>query len=335
MNEKWIEEIRHNDEMMMLDRYFPGKSCGNTECEQHCIEFCKIAERMGCMKKNEISSAVARLLVFPENCPALKSGLNHDSCRFQLFSQDRISVYDDQTGRRIIGKKYVSDADASKSGACTKCLEYANRIFKWPEEADKMPKLPLHPNCKCHYEDIYAPQENRTFQAKMNTILTQYINTKIQMQQGVMAFTEKAADVIIQMMKASSFTTLQTLRSTFRTEINRFTRETNYQIEILKETLYAVDFFLGFIAHGTPITGLQQNISSLRKWAKNIKEIYDDIKNIHYERLNLVIQQIKYLPKNPKEARSLDAHKEGWRRASDNENWYHRNNGGKQKCQIL
>ncbi|MBO4648595.1 MAG: hypothetical protein J5806_10610 [Lentisphaeria bacterium] len=118
MNVNWIEEIKRNDEMTILDRYFPGKSCGNTECEQHCIELCKIAERMGGMKKNEIASSVARLLVYPENCPALKSGRDHESCRFLLFSHDRISAYDDRTGRRIIGKKYISDADASKSGAC-------------------------------------------------------------------------------------------------------------------------------------------------------------------------------------------------------------------------
>ena len=155
MIENWIEGIKRNDEMTMLDRYFPGKSCGNTECERHCIELCKIAERMGGMKKDEIVSAVARVLVYPETCPALKSGQNHESCRFLLLSHDRISAYDDRTGRRIIGKKYISDADASKSGACKKCLEYANRIFRWPEEADKMPKLPLHPNCKCHYEDVY------------------------------------------------------------------------------------------------------------------------------------------------------------------------------------
>jgi len=161
MNEKWIEGIKRNDEMMMLDRYFPGKSCGNTECEQHCIELCKIAERMGVMKKNEIASAVSRLLVYPENCPALKSGQNHELCRFLLLSHDRVSAYDDRTGRRIIEKKYISDADASKSGACRKCLEYANRIFKWPEEADKMPKLPLHPNCKCHYEDVYEEKSQQ------------------------------------------------------------------------------------------------------------------------------------------------------------------------------
>ena len=162
MSEKWIEEIKRNDEMAMLDRYFPGESCGNTECERHCIELCKIAERMVGMKKDEIVPAVAQLLVYPENCPALKSGQNHESCRFLLFSYGRISAYDDRTDRRIIGKKYISDADASKSGACRKCLEYANRIFKWPEEADKMPKLPLHPNCKCHYEDVYEFPANNS-----------------------------------------------------------------------------------------------------------------------------------------------------------------------------
>ena len=53
-------------------------------------------------------------------------------------------------------KKYITDADASKAGACQKCLEHANRIFKWPQEAHLMPKLPLHPNCKCHYENVYG-----------------------------------------------------------------------------------------------------------------------------------------------------------------------------------
>ena len=116
----------------LLDRFYDyvnspeGFNCVEF---QHCIVLCKIAERMGCMKKNEISSAAARLLVYPENCPALKSGPNHESCRF-LFSHGRISTYDDRTARRIIGKKYISDADASKSGACKKCLEYAKSYFQ-------------------------------------------------------------------------------------------------------------------------------------------------------------------------------------------------------------
>lgn len=155
MNEKWMEEIKRHNEMMMLNQYFPGESCGNTACEKQCIEFCRIAERMGRTNKNEITSEVAKLLVGPENCPALKSSQNQVPCRFQILPNNWIIACDNQKGRRIIGKKYICDADASSSGACKKCLKYANRIFKWPEDADKMPKLPLHPNCKCRYEDVY------------------------------------------------------------------------------------------------------------------------------------------------------------------------------------
>ena len=162
MKENWMEEIKRNDGMTMLNRYFPGKSCGDPECENHCIELCRIAERIGGLAKDEIVSAVASRLVFPETCPALESQLMHNYCRFLVFFNDRITAYDDRTGRKIIGKKYISDTNASKSGACKKCLEYANRVFKWPEEADKMQKLPLHPNCKCHYEDVYEEKSQQS-----------------------------------------------------------------------------------------------------------------------------------------------------------------------------
>ena len=159
MDERWIEEIKHNDGMVLLDRFFPGKSCGNPECEKRCIDFCKIALRIGALKPEEISAVVASQLVIPENCPAFQGGSN-DSCRFHVLPSLSISVYDDY-GRKIIAKKYISDAEASQAGVCHQCLEYANRIYKWPEEADKMPKLPLHPNCKCHYENIYESSNNK------------------------------------------------------------------------------------------------------------------------------------------------------------------------------
>jgi hypothetical protein len=94
------------------------------------VEFCQIAEKI--------------------------AGLQQEKIPFLVESQfsPLTEAYKDP-GRRIIGKKYITDADASKAGACQKCLEHANRIFKWPQEAHLMPKLPLHPNCKCHYEDVY------------------------------------------------------------------------------------------------------------------------------------------------------------------------------------
>lgn len=74
MNEKWIEEIKHNDGMVLLDRFFPGKSCGNPECEKRCIDFCKIALRIGALKPEEVPAVVAPQLVIPENCPACQGG---------------------------------------------------------------------------------------------------------------------------------------------------------------------------------------------------------------------------------------------------------------------
>ena len=51
MNEKWMEEIKHNDEMTMLDRYFPGQSCGNPECERLCIGACTMAKKTECFSE--------------------------------------------------------------------------------------------------------------------------------------------------------------------------------------------------------------------------------------------------------------------------------------------
>ena len=158
MDEKWIEEIKHNDGIVLLNRFFPGKSCGNPECEKRCIDFCRIALRMGAMKPEEVTAVVAPQLVIPENCPALQVVSNY-ICRFHVLLNSSIAAYDDN-GRKIIGKQYIADGDASKAGACQRCLEYANRIYKWPEEAERMPELPRHPNCKCHYENIYETSDN-------------------------------------------------------------------------------------------------------------------------------------------------------------------------------
>ncbi|MGE4563912.1 MAG: hypothetical protein AB7F32_03500 [Victivallaceae bacterium] len=44
--------------------------------------------------------------------------------------------------------KYVSE---STNGTCDACLKHGGEIFT---EYDKMPELPLHPNCRCHYIEV-------------------------------------------------------------------------------------------------------------------------------------------------------------------------------------
>ena len=105
MKEQFLEEIRNHDLHNLLEKYFPGKVYENTAVQAHYMEFCQIAEKIAGLQQEKIPFLV--------------------ESQFSLLTE----AYKDP-GRRIIGKKYITDADASKAGACQKCLEHANRIFK-------------------------------------------------------------------------------------------------------------------------------------------------------------------------------------------------------------
>ena len=120
MKEHFLDEIGNHSSKELLEKYFPGKVYENAAIQKNAVEFCQIAEKIVGLNKTQIPFLV--------------------ESQFSPLTE----AYKDP-GRRIIGKKYITDADASKAGACQKCLEHANRIFKWPQEAHLMPKLPLHP----------------------------------------------------------------------------------------------------------------------------------------------------------------------------------------------
>ena len=46
MYEKMMEEINRKHEMELLDQHFPGRSCGNTRCENFCRNLCAAAIRL-------------------------------------------------------------------------------------------------------------------------------------------------------------------------------------------------------------------------------------------------------------------------------------------------
>ena len=68
MNEKWLEEIKRNDEMTMLDRHFPGKSCGNAECERLCASACAIAKKMNVSPNELVDYAIQQEIVPRHAC---------------------------------------------------------------------------------------------------------------------------------------------------------------------------------------------------------------------------------------------------------------------------
>ena len=62
-------------------------------------------------------------------------------------------VYEKLTGKIVVAKRYVAESNGN-SHTCDRCSKNDGQIYRWPEDEAIMPKLPVHPNCKCHYEDI-------------------------------------------------------------------------------------------------------------------------------------------------------------------------------------
>ena len=166
----WMYEIRENDKMAALKQVFPGKGCGNPDCEQLCATALQIARNLNLRPANFILNIILRDVAPQNKCFLYKSDFPQNIftpvCRFG-FVKTKLKEKDfDDVTQIIVGKKYIAEAGFSKNGSCQKCLKYANRIFKWPEEAKLMPKLPIHPNCKCHYENVYE-EEKKTFMINM------------------------------------------------------------------------------------------------------------------------------------------------------------------------
>lgn len=343
MNKNWLEEIKQNDKITALERKFPGKSCGNTECEKLCATALQIAQTMMVDPVILINEAIKQNIAPTEHCIPVLSSFTEPfftfPCRFKFVRPDLtcvknpsrmppFSFTDDE--RKVIGKKYIADSVASKSGACKKCLENANHIFKWPEEAHLMPKLPIHLNCKCYYKDVIADDSEKIL--LMNLLIpiwNMYVDSKREIREFVQKTIELVADSVEAMLKASSYIAFHTALNTVKGLLDALEIRIKILTVILENIIKAIDFVITFIKLYSSSQFCVDIISALQDWAKRVQTCYNDIKVIHYSRLEMVIQQIHYLPKNPKEARSKLAEKAGWVKATNFENSYHKNKGKK------
>lgn len=120
MKEHFWDEIGNHSSKELLEKYFPGKVYENAAIQKNAVEFCQIAEKIVGLNKTQIPFLVeSQLSSIPETY--------HDP------------------GRRIIGKKYITDADASKAGACQKCLEHAKKDFQMAARSSSYAKTPFAP----------------------------------------------------------------------------------------------------------------------------------------------------------------------------------------------
>ena len=56
-----------------------------------------------------------------------------------------------------VAVRFIAETSASKKGTCAKCQQYSGKIyFLLPDGTHNGPRLPLHPNCRCHYQYLTA-----------------------------------------------------------------------------------------------------------------------------------------------------------------------------------
>ena len=88
---------------------------------------------------------------------------------------DKISIKDVITyaweENVIVVKQYICEPEKSKSHVCEKCREYSNRVYSWPQDANIMPELPVHPHCCCHYNELTAKKVRDLALAEKQRIL--------------------------------------------------------------------------------------------------------------------------------------------------------------------
>lgn len=58
MNPDFMKEIEKSDKLATLVREFPGKNCGNTECNELCAEALKIAKQLNANPKQLIDEII-------------------------------------------------------------------------------------------------------------------------------------------------------------------------------------------------------------------------------------------------------------------------------------
>lgn len=331
-----VERIKGQEKQDALNRFYPGQCCGNKECEKICADAYEIARKINIDPAVFIQNVIKREILPQHHCmkdienitPILftapcKFGFVKPNLNFKT-NQQSITFTDEK--RSIIGKKYITDS--SKSGVCKKCLENANRIFKWPEEAEKMPRLPIHPNCKCHYENIYAKGDIEEFiKCKIRPLISMYISARKKVLKEIAFWIDVFVDAVITMAAATTYTAFANFKSSVKLIIDAFAKIVSCYADRLLTLRKAIKIVLNILYLISSFDIIKKTIAAIQGWDQEIADCYTEIKSIHYDRLNMIIQKIQYLPKNPKEARCQLAKEDGWTKATEWENSYHKNNG--------
>lgn len=156
-----MEKLKRNNDMVILEKYFPGESCGNAECEKQGIKFCKILEKNIFLQKEDISRIAAKQMIFPSICPALEVTSHPYLCRFHIALKNQAEIFWNKAAFSDIGQiRYMFHG---ASNGCKKCAELRGTVVTENElrnnnamQSKGFYKIDgvyrPHPNCKCYWK---------------------------------------------------------------------------------------------------------------------------------------------------------------------------------------
>ncbi len=204
--------------------------------------------------------------------------------------------------------RFVAEDDEK---CCDKCKEHNNKIFQ--ENAPDMPKLPIHPNCRCKLVKLEV-EETENVKSNILQMIDELNYYENQLLSDFQQWKNDAAELLNSTQNSyNNFVTeakikaLAVTASAMLTMIEKF----NQTRELLKNIAPKfVDFY------EDPM------LFEMEQTRKYIEQYFQEIKGPHFERLNLPQQQLSNLPKSPE-----DAIMQGYEKVPDSQNWYHRHNG--------
>ena len=227
--------------------------------------------------------------------------------------------------------RFISDKGPN---SCKACLEHHGKIFK--HDDPNKPLLPIHPNCRCRYEELTADKVTE-LQQNVQTAQAELIKLGNPIAESA---TRLLAEIENEFRNiAVSSTVAGTLHViSYADKINKVQKELENKIapamttEKIKATLAALQITLAamqkinqtaeVVQSAMQNTGVTGFIRELISWRNLEHELTNALKNLHYNRLALREQQLHVLPKSPEEAE-----KQGFVKAPLEQNLYHRHKG--------
>lgn len=248
----------------------------------------------------------------------------------------------DQVMRMLKGKsevklvKFVSDKGPN---SCEKCLAFHGKVFR-ADDPEK-PELPIHPHCRCRYEEL-SESEVKSFQNEVLEVKDQVValgnKVAARATQLLEEFEREINAYSVTALAKGAVTAFPLLLKT--TEIVREKKEFENKIASKADSAKINALFTGLQISYAAMQAINQAaratqremetlgvpgiVKEFSSWFHVQEELFAALKNLHYNRLALREQQLHVLPKSPEEAI-----KQGFVRAPDKQNLYHRNGGKK------